>query len=72
MNKTIALAAIVMVAVVMGMSAIAPAMAAPPAKVIICHVDPDGDGPGPETIEVSERSLSAHLAHGDSVGACLA
>ena len=43
-------------------------IAAPPAKVLICHVDPDCDGIGPEVIEVSERSLSAHEAHGD----CLA
>ncbi len=42
--------------------------AAPPAKVLICHVDPDCDGVGPEVISVSERALDAHLAHGD----CLA
>lgn len=42
--------------------------AAPPAKVLICHVDPDCDGDGPKVISVSERALDAHLAHGD----CLA
>ena len=39
--------------------------AAPPNKVKICHVDPDCDGEGPVIIEVSERALDAHLAHGD-------
>ena len=45
-------------------------MATPPAKVIICHVDPDGDGAGLETISVSERSVQKHLDHGDHTGAC--
>ncbi len=42
--------------------------AAPPDKVLICHVDPDGEGDGPVVISVSVRSLPAHMAHGD----CLA
>jgi len=46
-------------------------MAAPQPKVTICHVDPDGDGAGPETLEVSINALPAHLAHGDGLGACL-
>ena len=48
MNKTISLAAIVMVAVVMGMSAVAPAMAVPPnddseATTGVCHQYSDGN-----------------------------
>lgn len=35
-------------------------------KVTICHVVP----PTPHTITVSESALSAHLAHGDTLGAC--
>ena len=47
MNKTISLAAIAMVAVVMGMSAFAPAMAVPPnqdsaATIGVCHQYSDG------------------------------
>jgi len=66
MNKTISLAAIGMVAVVMGMSAFAPAIA-DSHKVDICHVDPDGDGNGPEIISVSSngKAIEKHLAHGD-------
>jgi hypothetical protein len=43
--------------------------AEPPAKVLICHVDPDCDGEGPHVISVSERALDAHLAHGDCLAA---
>lgn len=49
------------------------AQAGPPEKVTVCHVDPDPcDGlepcliePDPHVIEISERALTAHLAHGD-------
>jgi len=50
------------------------AQAGPPAKVTVCHVDPDYcEGveepcllePNPHVIRISERALEAHLAHGD-------
>ena len=66
MKTTYAIAAIALVAVVMGMSAFAPAMAAD--KVIICHFEGNGDS---HTIEVTASSLPAHLAnHGDALDAC--
>jgi len=73
MNKTISLAAIAMFAVIMGMSAFAPAAMADANKVEICHTDPDGDGAGDETIYVSGngKSVEKHLAHGDTLGACV-
>lgn len=70
MNKITTLAAISMFAVIMGISAFAPALAEPPAKVTICHVDVD-EGGDPVTIEVSERSYDAHMAHGDTDGPCV-
>ena len=47
-------------------------MAAPAEKVAICHVDPDGDGAGLETISVKDnpKTIEKHLAHGDHEGAC--
>jgi len=46
-------------------------MAAPADKVDVCHVDPDGDGAGLETISIKDnKSVSKHEAHGDHVGAC--
>lgn len=61
MNKKLALASIALVAVVMVMGMVAPAMAGT-AKVEICHKG--------ETITVSEKAVPAHLKHGDSLGAC--
>ena len=70
MNKTISLAAIAMVAVVMGMSAFAPAaMAAPNSghgQTIICHYD-FNDGVWESDKSVNPHALVAHLAHGDKV-----
>jgi hypothetical protein len=40
-----------------------------PGRVVICHV-PEEEGESPRTIEVSVRSLDAHLGHGDLEGAC--
>ena len=70
MNKTLTLGAIAMFAVIMGMSAVAPAMAAP-TLVEICHMPDKGEGErDPVTIEVNEKSVPAHLAHGDKLGPC--
>ena len=70
MKKTIALAAIVMVAVVMGMSAFAPAvMAMPPGNgqlVAVCHADKGvdgeagGDDDGAVTIWVPQGAANVH------------
>jgi cytoskeletal protein RodZ len=38
-------------------------------KVLICHIPP-GNHDNPQTISVSENAVPAHLAHGDSLGAC--
>ena len=74
MNKTISLAAIVMVAVVMGISAIAPAAMATPSsgepkhnpKVAICHFD-FNEMQWEADKMVNKHSLKAHQAHGDKI-----
>lgn len=38
-------------------------------KVTICHI-PDGNVNKKQTINISKSALEAHLAHGDTVGAC--
>jgi len=38
-------------------------------KVTICHLPP-GNPENAHTISVDESALPAHLAHGDSMGAC--
>ncbi len=38
-------------------------------KVTICHIPP-GNTDNPHTITISESALDAHLAHGDTIGAC--
>jgi hypothetical protein len=37
--------------------------------VLVCHVPP-GNPDNPVTIEVAAPAVSAHLAHGDTEGAC--
>jgi hypothetical protein len=75
MNKTISLAAIAMVAVIMGMSAFAPAMADKPGnepnegKVLVCHIPP-GNPANFHTISISEDDVQDHLDHGDFEGDC--
>ena len=49
------------------------AVAGPPgSKVTICHRTGATNGYGPDavTIEVSERAVPAHEAHGDTLGPC--
>lgn len=48
-------------------TALSPARGGPPAKVTICHVDEDGER---RTMEVPERAVDAHMAHGDATGPC--
>ena len=57
---------------------VAPPVVAPPVqetkpveeeKITICH-KPPGNPTNVQTIEVAKSALSAHLAHGDHVGAC--
>ena len=72
MNKKYALPAIAMVAVIMGMSAFAPAMATPNEgggekhnpKVAICHFD-NNFGVWEADKMVNKHALIAHQAHGD-------
>ena len=73
MNKKYALPAIAMVAVIMGMSAFAPAMATPSEgaekhnpKVVICHFD-FNDNVWEDDKRVNAHALIAHLAHGDAL-----
>src|SRR5262245_38994447 len=40
-------------------------------KVTLCHLPP-GNPANPQTITVAEAAVSAHLAHGDRLGACAA
>ena len=56
--------------ILLGSLALDSAMAEKLPNVTICHVDPDGDGPGPETLSVNAHSQAKHLAHGDHLGAC--
>ncbi len=75
MNRNLTIAAIAMVAVIMGMSAFAPAMADKPGtvnedKVQICHFPP-GNPDNPRTISISEDDVQEHIdEHGDFVGNC--
>jgi len=80
MNKTITLATIALVAVIMGMSAFAPAWAppgdpngdgdeVPDVKVTLCHVPP-GNPENAHTIIVNEEDVAEHIAHGDVLGSC--
>jgi len=80
MNKKIALAAITLVAVIMGLSALAPAEAGfkppnddeepPDVKVTICHIPP-GNPDNPQTISINADEVQEHLdEHGDFLGPC--
>ena len=40
-----------------------------PQQVTLCHIPPGNPG-NPQTITVGMAALPAHLAHGDSIGAC--
>ena len=75
MNRVIPIAAIALVAVMMGMSAFAPAMADKPGEVpnegksLVCHIPP-GNPDKAHTISISEDDVQEHLDHGDSEGDC--
>jgi len=70
MNKIISLSAITLVAVVMGMSAFAPAAMADRSNqhdpVTICHYD-FNVGDWEDDKVVNPHALGAHLAHGDKI-----
>jgi hypothetical protein len=38
-------------------------------KVVICHIPPGNSG-NRHTITVGQSAVSAHLAHGDTMGPC--
>ena len=60
-------------ALIIGTVAFAPVFAKPPGdKVTLCHnASKFGYGnPKAHTITVGERAVPAHLAHGDTLGAC--
>ena len=75
MNKNLTIAVIAMVAVIMGTSAFAPAMADKPGtepnvgKIVICHL-PGGDFDKRITISVSddEDTIADHEKHNDLIG----
>ncbi len=75
MNRVIPITAIALVAVMMGMSAIAPAIADKPGttnedKVQICHFPP-GNPANFQTISISEDDVQDHIdKHGDFLGPC--
>ena len=75
MNKNLTIAVIAMVAVIMGTSAFAPAMADKPGeepnegKVLVCHIPP-GNPDKAHTISISEDDVQDHLDHGDFEGDC--
>jgi hypothetical protein len=52
-------------AVIMGMTYQALSLSAPE-RVMVCHVEGNGSA---HVIEISERAVEAHLAHGDSLEA---
>lgn len=64
MNKKISLAAITLVAAVVGMGLTGSALAAPQEKIELCHITSSQTNPI-VLIEVSGNSLETHLAHGD-------
>jgi hypothetical protein len=65
-KKKLALA--ILVAVLATLGAVA-SFADSPGKVDICHIPP-GNPANAHTINVSVNAIPAHLAHGDSIGAC--
>jgi len=57
-------------AILFGSLTLNSALASKQPPVEICHVDPDNDGAGLETLFVNSNGLSKHLSHGDHEGAC--
>jgi hypothetical protein len=54
---------------VISLLALAPLSVAQASKVVICHIPP-GNPANAHDIEVSTNAVPAHLAHGDTLGAC--
>lgn len=46
------------------------AIAAPPAKVTICHIPPGNPANAHEITVASPAVVNAHMKHGDTMGAC--
>ena len=83
MNKTYTVAAIAMFAVILGMSALSPALAAKADKIWVCHFEDDEEVIDPETglptgeiipahysvIHISENGWNGHQNHEDANGA---
>ena len=74
MNRVIPIAVIAMVAVIMGTSAFAPAMADKPGtvnedKFEICHIPP-GNPDNAHTISIDVDGVEDHIGHGDILGPC--
>jgi len=63
------LAGVLALVLVAGMTSPAFAGGPAPQKITICHIPP-GNPNNPQTIEVASPSLPAHIAHGDTLGAC--
>jgi hypothetical protein len=66
MKRKLALAVLLVVLAVFGVAVVS---ADSPGKIDICHIPP-GNPANAHTINVSVRAIPAHLAHGDSLGAC--
>lgn len=66
MKRKLALAVLLAALAVFGVAVVS---ADSQGKVDICHVPP-GNPANAHTINVSVNAIPAHLAHGDSLGAC--
>jgi hypothetical protein len=63
------IASVMILGVIMPSMLIDDAFAKKDDKVTICHIPP-GNPDNPQTIQVAENAVEAHLAHGDTLGEC--